>query len=213
MRIHGLTVCVDYADLLAQSIGLWLPSLTSLTVVTTERDEASKLLALTRGALLHVTDAFYRNGAAFNKGAAMEEARRSMPWSDWILFFDADIVPPADWLAQVEAANPQAGKLYGARRMMDDGTIKRESGEIAGFFMLFHSTDPRAAEGVPCDWRHAGGYDSDFQLRWGADRVWTPLTVRHVGAAGRNWYGRGNAGAMDALIAKRRRGDRTGEKI
>lgn len=50
MRIHGLTVCVDYADLFAIGIERLMSGLASLTVVTRHGDEETADLAMLHGA-------------------------------------------------------------------------------------------------------------------------------------------------------------------
>lgn len=203
MRIHALTVCVSYSDYFVRSAQLWAGSLASLVVVTDQADDATVRLAQSVGAIVHRTDAFYRGGAKFNKGLAMQEARHLMAKQDWHLFLDADVVPPADWLEIVKAAGPQPGRLYGARRRHEHGA-EIPDGEIAGYFQLFHADDPRA--GLPLDgcWYHAGNYDSRFQERWSRqEQSFLPLTLTHLGSCGQNWCGRNGTDAMAALRAER----------
>lgn len=207
MRIHGLTVCVNKADHLAVGLRRWIDGLASITVVTTPDDGITnavieEAIAFQDGRsadkycriLKHRTEKFYLDGAAFNKGRAIEEARFSMPWEDWILFFDCDVIPPVHWMAQLEAMNLEPGFLYGARRFQvtEDGPY-HDQGQPqlphdvpgVGFFQLFHSTDRGAlgkwANGIqdgttitPSEleplidthWTHAGNYDNRFMNRW-----------------------------------------------
>ncbi len=44
MDIHGLTVCVNYADLLKQGLSRWLNGLSSMTVITDGEDIATRQL-------------------------------------------------------------------------------------------------------------------------------------------------------------------------
>jgi glycosyltransferase involved in cell wall biosynthesis len=213
MKIHGLVVSVNYADLLALSIERWATSLDSLTVVTTHEDKETGSLAARNGCRVFWTDAFYRNGASFNKGAAMEEARQQMPWKDWILFFDADIVPPEDWFHQVQE-NAKPGFLNGARRYQaatkDDllkPKLKLISGEGpgVGYFQLFRHDDlhARSVPLLETCWPHAGVYDSAFLARWHKnERHMMPLRLAHVGTQ-HNWFGRDNAEAYQNMQAER----------
>lgn len=173
MRIHALTVCVGKDDHLAIAMPRWVEGLRSLTIVTDGTDVATQEVAITLDALtrhgshgtycpvyLHRTDAFTRDGAAFNKARAMEEARISMPWSDWILFIDADVVPPRDWKTRIEATNPEPGHLYGCWRyqcddvarvdhLLADPSAQRIKGDGmgVGYFQLFHADDKGALGG------------------------------------------------------------------
>lgn len=211
MRIHGLTTCVNYADKLKHGIGNWLPALTSLTIVTSAQDNETNLLAEQYGANVVNTHAFWINDngvrdSMFNKSRAMMVGIEHMPWEAWILFFDADVSPQSGWLQQVEAFEPRCGNLYGAQRMLDDGTVKRE-GEIAGFFQMFHVNDPVVqAKPLLTSHTNASGYDSIFQSRWPREnRIVMPLVLRHFGPHGQHWCGIHNDAAMDALRQERKR--------
>ena len=223
MNIHALTVCVDYATELALSIDRWLPGLASWTIVTNTTDEDTAELARSKGCRVHRTDVFYDNGAAFNKGAAMEEARKLMPWEDWILLLDADVIPPEGWLAQIDRVNPEVGYLHGAVRheCADPANLDpfawpippHDSGPV-GYFQLFHATDPAAnPEGDLIDtfWLHAGNYDSCLIDRWrqaggrdGDYRRMLNLHLCHIGERD-NWWGKGNKLAFEAMQAERKK--------
>jgi hypothetical protein len=162
VRIFGITVSVNYADLLAAALPTWLATLDGLMVVTTPEDEATveacaKALAETpdrraRGVFdvghglymrampfregpgvtdiqMFKTNAFYDDGAVFNKGKVMAEAmahldecqetcgfrlygppasclcRKVSNVDVWIATFDADVVPPQDWREVVEGVS------------------------------------------------------------------------------------------------------------
>lgn len=216
MTIHGLTVCVNYADFFRRSIARWMDGLASLTVVTTPEDVETQELATTHGARVFVTDLFTRDGAAFNKGRAMEAARREMPWSDWILFFDSDVVPPAGWSRKLTL---RPGSLYGGYRFdATDGDADLGQPRCAhdvpgvGYFQLFHASDPavRVADGEPLldtHWRHGGNYDNRFMDRWRSRRMKVqevPFRLAHIGER-ENWFGRGNRDAFEAMQAERKR--------
>ncbi|HEY1190582.1 MAG TPA: hypothetical protein VGE74_23315 [Gemmata sp.] len=221
MTIHGITCSVDFADRLASGIDRWAAGLASLCVVTTPDDSATLALCVDRpGVRVHMTDAFTRDGAAFNKGAALSEAvdAGKVPMGDWVLAFDADIIPPADWADRIANARPVAGTLYGATRTLCDGladadaaTQRVDDADVAGFFMLFHGRDVNAAHRPLFDscWRHAGNYDTRFMHRWAGggsgDRQILPLLVAHQGPVRENWWGRGNAVAMRRMEEERNR--------
>lgn len=212
MHIVGMTVCVDYADVLAKSLDVWHSTLDQLVVVTAARDRATQQLCAARGITPVLTDLFWADEARFNKGRAMALAyeQRVLPvLRDWMLFFDADIQPPMDWRAQVRAAEPVCGKLYGCYRTRETGELFGDP-DIAGFFHLAHSADHRMAVRpiVATQYYHAGNYDSDFQNRWeAAERVRLPLRVIHHGDdPGANWCGVGNNAQVRELQRRRRRG-------
>jgi hypothetical protein len=218
MRIHGLTVCVNYADFLSRGIARWMHGLTSLTVVTAPNDYVTIRVAMEHGARVCATDLFTADGASFNKGRAMEAARLRMPWEDWILFFDSDVVPPADWADRLRKANPRPGALYGCYRF-DAGDDVEDRGQPrcahdvlgVGYFQLFHASDPVVAVTdeplIDTHWLHGGNYDNRFLDRWRVRRLSVrevPFRVAHIGERD-NWWGRGNREAFDAMQAERKR--------
>jgi len=230
MKIDGLVACVDYALELKLSMYLWEKNLDSVTVVTMQHDIHTRHVARPQrrpaDIRTHITDAFHRNGAMFNKAAAMQEAIiEAHPWRDWVLLFDADIIPPVDLRERLEAADLEPGYLYGAKRHQAhpnqwEGDPERfpilNDREIPGYFQLFHVTDPAVADRahvLPTQYYHAGNYDSEFQNRWGhgsaMDRKrWLDFHVLHIGSPGKHWCGRDNAEAMKELHAARAAGKR-----
>ncbi len=227
MRIHGLTVCVDYADELRLSLPRWAAALDSVTVVTSPADQATARLCESqhRRVWCYKTPVFYENGAHFNKGAAIQEAvlAHGFPWRDWLLLFDADIIPPADLRERIDAAAPQAGILHGCpRHQAPDAAVwdtdpqrwpAMNDREIPGYFMLFHTADPAIdrASLVNTTYIHAGNYDSELQNRWGIGasmerKAWLPIPLLHIGRPGVNWCGVGNEQAVLELRRQRREG-------
>lgn len=204
-RIHGLVTSVDYGEVLHHCLQRLAPGLASVTVVTTPLDSYTHTVCRAMSSMIplvrvHKTDAFYANGAAFNKGLAMEEARQQMPWEDWILFFDADIL--IDMLWGFRITDIRRGFLYGCRRRL--ATSYADVGDLTapvipddrvgyGYFQLFHSTDPAVQKSPLLDthWRHAGNYDSNFLLSFG-DRVRElPINLWHLGPRSENLFGKG----------------------
>jgi hypothetical protein len=212
MNIEAITVCVDYVDLLKFSIGKWLRELDRLVVVTSPRDEATIQFCRkckSDKLICHTTDLFYANGASFNKGAAMEEALSLLDGDDWILFFDSDIQLVNPNLRSVIAEHAQMGALHGAPRFQvhNVGGFRRGEApemtsipdlEIAGYFQLFHASDPRVCDStgklrrplLSTHWKHAGNYDSDFQHLWDeASKRRIPFPLLHLGEFNQNWFG------------------------
>jgi len=228
--IHGITVCVDYAEELAVGLPRWLPGLASLTVITTHRDTDTIDLVRNHGSPLAnvvITEAFYQDGAAFNKGRALEETRADLhartfgrPDPGWILLFDADVVPPADWAARLDGIWP--GTLYGCLRYDATPATLEDRGQPklphdvpgVGYFQLFHQWDPVVVGVDPLidvDWVHAGNYDNRLMDRWRRAKRpirAVPFRVAHLGPR-ENWYGRGHRAEFLAMQAERaRRGGR-----
>lgn len=202
MKINGVVCCVNYVPKLVHCLQVWRDTLDTLVVITTNDDKLTQRLCLANGVKYHCTDMFYANGAAFNKGAALSEAievcglRR-----DWILSFDADILPYPNWRTHV--AKCVKGSVYGSHRYYVpengpfalDRTQKLESTYPIGFFQLFHAEDPvivkRATVFDMC-WPHAGHYDTAFTKLWHVRRrILLDIPLRHIGLTGRDWAGIG----------------------
>lgn len=231
MKLTGLIVCVDYADLFTKSIDRWHTGLDRLLVITTPSDKATIELCRRHNVETHLTDIFYANGAKFNKGAALSEAViacRIREGAEWLITIDADMVPPSNWREIVEEAKPKIGKLYGSLRYslpesttlencVTDNARRMPQSWIIGFFSMFYVRDPR----VPSDpmfethWTHAGNFDTSFSWLWGGQdalerRQWQeflPLNLIHLGDERKHWLGRdtgnGNGDKLRQLLGSR----------
>lgn len=201
--VRGITVCVQYDDLLARVLPRNLQHLDEVVVVTSPADlrtiELARQFSKVR---LHITDAFYRYDAIFNKGLAMEEGFDVLGRHGWIMVFDADTVLPKtiDWsfLTPGFMYTPQRHILQRPDQWSEDLDWAvlpiRPENEWAGYCQVFHADDPLLARRRPwygINWPHAGGCDSDFQQIWPGDKKLRPsFRVVHLGEDGKNWCGR-----------------------
>jgi hypothetical protein len=212
---------VDYADLFRHAIACNRHHFTESLVVTAPHDLPTQQLAAEFDLMLHITDAFYRDDAYFNKYRALEEGLDLFGRSDWMLILDADIFLPQ----QLPPYDYQVGKLYTPlRRMIPGLPLPVEDdwktfpycewqAEWSGYFHLFHADDPHLPEGhwYETTWKHAGGADSMLERRWGLkDKVRPLFDVAHVGPGGHNWCGVGNKDTLDAMMRGRRKRRRKG---
>lgn len=240
--INAITVCVDYADILALTLPYTRHHFHRFMVVTHPRDTATIRLATEFGCDVHQTEAFYAHGAHFAKWAALEEGFDALGRDGWICVLDADIawptnVPDLSGLLRI-------GNLYGPRRRMmrnmwepipEDGKWRvfpiYPSQEFAGWCQLFHADDPHLTSRpwYQTDWNHAGGADTFFARRWPDERhVRLPFEVLHLGQEGVNWCGRSSryvSGELpedsekrrktmvELLSGRRRSGSFEGEKV
>jgi hypothetical protein len=223
MRLTALCCCVNYSDLFAHSISRWHQGCERLLVVTDSKDKDTQQLCQRHNVETHVTDIFYANRAHFNKGAALAEMclafgiRQDV---DWLMTFDADIVPPADWRDQLDGARITPGRLYGAYRYQQpedtrepflDYRKKMPQGWVLGFFTVFHSRDrhlpPPENPLFDLHWPHAGNYDTAFTNRWGKqEQVILAIPMIHLGQERQHWAGRGKQSVLQDQFFRRRPG-------
>lgn len=202
LRPRGLVVCVDYADLLEITLPRNLHHFSELVVVTHPEDRATReLVERYPPARYYLTDAFYRHGAKFNKGLALEEGFDALGREGWILVWDADTLFPENW----PEITWRVGWLYGARRRILENPADFAEGldwsrlppgrdlVWAGYFQLFHADDPhlRRRPWYDVTFSHAGGCDGYFQRHWPVScKCWLPFEVLHLGPRDCNWFGR-----------------------
>jgi hypothetical protein len=201
INARGITVCVNYDDLLAITLPKNALHLREVFVVTTPNDyKTQEVVASVPNARCYLTDSFYKYGAKFNKGLALEEGFEQMGRCEWILSFDADTLFP-----EYMPLEPVFGKLYTPkRRLLLDPTKYTDSLDWAslplsndrhwpGYYQLFHADDPVIAEQPWMDvsFTHAGGGDGYFQSRWHpTNKLRCNFEVLHLGPRDTNWMGR-----------------------
>lgn len=204
--MKGIVICVNFDDLLSITLPRNLSFLDSCLVVTSPQDERTQHFVKTVDrAECYVTDAFYRNGATFNKGLAMEEGFDVLGRDGWILIWDADTLFPSTF--QLPYLDPE--NLYNApRRLMEhpDRDWPNYANErwwdtlpicpdrvFPGYFQLFNASCSYIRERPWYDvtFTHAGGGDGYFQSRWpNHKKQRLDFEVLHFGPRDRNWFGR-----------------------
>lgn len=204
MKIDGIVCCVGeyYREQLANALPIWLETLDSITVVTKPNDykfKGSGLKCIT-------TDVFTKFGAYLNKGAALCYAFAAANPKDWVLHFDADIIPPKNWRYQVEQ-RIQPGHLYGVRRYPQRRVPHDRDQRFCpfGYFQLWDSNDLRTWFWPIYDtWHpHCGSYDADFMDLWPSNR-WKelPFSVIHQSEPRVNWFGEDGTHLMKPLLQR-----------
>lgn len=201
--MRAILVSVDYADLLEVTLPYNRHHFDEVMVVTSKADTATVSISKNNNCQVYQTDAFYENGAMFNKWKALEEALDTYGREGWMCIMDADVM----WPKNIREYNRVVGNLYTPMRRMftkveqpipEEGRwamcpLHPQQTEFAGYTQIFHATDPHLGT-VPwheINWRHAGGADSFFQMKWPAhNKIRPPFEVLHLGYAGTNWCGR-----------------------
>jgi hypothetical protein len=192
VRIDALCCCVgpSYYQLLRRSLPVWLSGLDSLTIVTKPGDPAEQFFGPKTSIV--TTNFFTEYGAFFNKGCALNLAYALAQPRDWVLHFDADILPPDDWYSRT-LARLTWGHLHGTRRYSEAGEPCDEAAFwIYGFFCMWNVLDAPAIKWPLFEpWHsHAGNYDAEFAEYWPKSH-WVDLgfKVIHFGEPRQNWFG------------------------
>lgn len=197
--LNGVTVCVEYDDILRLTLPRNVRHFKECVVVTSPEDaRTAEVVRSVPGVRLFQTDAFTRGGDMFNKGRALEEGLDVLGRSGWILAWDADIVlPDAFSLKRLDK-----NVLYSAPRrlvldvppsLVGDWTRHELTWDPPGmgYFQLFHA-NAEAAQARPwysTDCGHAGCSDWYFAAKF-EEREWLPFEVLHIGPRNENWFGR-----------------------
>jgi hypothetical protein len=201
--MKAIITCVNYGEYLAETLYSNAKHFDEVLVVTTPADE------LTRQVIEKInyspfqesyvktflTDAFYKDGAMFNKGFALEEGfealGRSKGIDDWIMVLDADILLPTIWdnwkTGFLTAHKQPTNCLYSPYRRMCKSLsdykyardtrgvcyrdwpnlfeLNEEGQEFAGYCQIFNSKDP-VLQTTP--W-----YPTDYHHAGGCDSVFS----------------------------------------
>jgi hypothetical protein len=214
--MRAILISVDYSDILALTLPANRSNFTEVTVVTSTADYPNVLaIAEPLACRVIATDLFYKDGADFNKWAALEFGLDCIGREGWLAILDADIVWPKDASIHLKRIL-RPGYLYCPRRRMmtdisslatqgipDESTwhqypLHRQEREFAGYSQIFHADDPVLRRSSPpwhdTRWLHGGGSDSAFQAKWSEQhKIRPPFHVLHIGPAGTNWCGRSSA--------------------
>lgn len=203
-ELRALITCVEYHDLLEITLPHNKHHFSEIIVVTHKADEPTHQVAAQLEIDTFNTNAFYNNGALFNKWAAIEHALDHFGRHGWLCLLDADTL----WPSNINWPELTPNNLYGPpRRILDPVTlpIPHESlwnslpieqnslREFPGYSQIFHALDIHLP--TPpwhnTNWKHAGREDSFFQKRWPANhKIRLPFHALHLGPTGQNWAGR-----------------------
>src|SRR4051812_13604369 len=113
MRIECVTVCVGYADFLAETIPFNRPHFDRWVIVTTPEDRDTRELCRRHGLTPVLTRDFYRGGAEFAKARGIRRGIDHLSADCWALHLDGDIALPGHFRRGLEMADLDPAKVYG----------------------------------------------------------------------------------------------------
>jgi len=198
--VTALIVCVDYADYLALTLPRNVSAFSDLLVITTPDDVATHRVCQANHVRFLTTDAFYKDGALFNKAAGLNVGMHQAT-TDYLCTLDADTLLPGDFeMALATICDPIP--LYGMNRVvyetLEDWKLRRGEDRhmpedyIVGFMQMFNRNSPyypgRFCENYPT----AGHYDLEFSAHWPVQyrRHLPGNPAAHIGRRGEHWLGR-----------------------
>lgn len=117
MRLEAVTVCVGYADFLAETVKHNRPHFDRWVIVTTPGDKETIELCRHRNLECVTTTEFYRGSGKFNKGRGISLGLNYMSSDAWVLHLDADIVLPRMTRPMLDVAHLDPANIYGADRV------------------------------------------------------------------------------------------------
>lgn len=210
VSVEAIVVCVDYGDYLERTLPLFARTADRTIVVSLHRDDRTRRIAAAQpNVALVETDASYRDGARFNKGAAINAGLNAAVKRAWVLHIDADIIVldpiPTDldrtvlWTAvrhQVVGERRWKEALSGDREGLHAKLNVFRGRRLApcGYFQLWRW--PTTGRYYPEGHEDAGWSDLEFSAGWPRNKrafipgfdVYHLETEDHVETA--NWRGR-----------------------
>ena len=118
MYLEGLTVCVNYADFLDETLTANLDHFDEFAVVTARDDRATQAVCDRHGVICVKTDVHREDPLdRFNKGLMINLGLAHLRNRGWLLHLDADIVLPDRLRFILNKSRLDEDCLYGADRM------------------------------------------------------------------------------------------------
>jgi hypothetical protein len=121
-RLEGVTVSVNYADYLAETLPMNKPHFDRLIVVTTPEDEETHQVCRYYRTQMVWTDAFRSRWAEFHKAEGINKGLAKLDMTGWVCHLDADIALPPPTRDLIENANLDRNCLYGVDRFIVKGS-------------------------------------------------------------------------------------------
>lgn len=201
MRLHAVTVSVNYSDILKHTINKNL--LTSHTIITCPNDTATLKLCEANKVKVLTSELYKSDGADFNKSKMINIGLRYVyneyP-NDWYLILDSDIIFTLD---RKIALYPN--RLYGARRRIYESRHDYENNifsvdthlkpyehySLMGYFQLYKRSnifyDESYTNAFYCDTKFALDH---FGQNNQEDLPPIHAVCDHLGPINSNWNGR-----------------------
>lgn len=186
--LEAIVVCVNYADYLNVTLPYLKKVVDRVLVITDCEDDETAAVSDKHAVSILRTNVFYRDGAPFNKGAAINEGLKHLDGSGWVLHIDADIVLTEP--LPLKELDPDTLYTVLRKRVFSDLWDRVRSGNPGnlsllpiryfggyvmpiGYFQLWHHGNTKHY--YPECFTDASDSDSCFALKWpGPNRALLP---------------------------------------
>jgi hypothetical protein len=213
LKLHALSVSVDYADYL-ECVAPNIRHFDRWLVVTKEEDARTRDVCRRWGMEVLFSRRLHEGGAVFHKAAALNEGLETLDPDTWVAVMDSDILLPRDFRERLEAQALDPSCLYGlsGRRICRtfpefrflsacepwaDNLIYTTF--VIGYFNLFYLGQKRNRYPDHGS-KDASSYDVLFSESFPAtNRRYLPFVCLHAGDRCQNWQGRVTDPFLDDL--------------
>jgi hypothetical protein len=141
-KFEIVVACVNHAHFLRETLPINKRKVERVVVVTTPTDYETQKVCIDNDVDCIKTDLFYKDGAHFNRGLALNEAFNNLKDPSWVLHLDSDIVLPRGYeeILNPKNKNLKLNTLYGARRV--EISDREEYLALLKEFALFYAPRP-----------------------------------------------------------------------
>lgn len=195
-----ITVCINYADYLGETLKQNRKFFTEYYLVTEESDAQTIELGKKYNCRVLITKKKNEGGAKFNKSGMIHDAQKIAHWTyqhEWICLLDADVFLP-DSFKSVDVKSLKKECIYGIERYNYNSradylenrvsSIEKIEGEnaIFGYFQLYWSKRLYYK-----DWSaDCSKCDNVFMRKFNKRAKLPGLYCAHFGLTSMNWEGR-----------------------
>jgi hypothetical protein len=116
VRIEAVTVCVNYADYLEETLAYTLPHVDDLVVVTVPQDGRTRGVCHRWGVRCLPTNCFTQWGDPFAKARGINYGLINIRQDGWVIHLDADIILPLRFRYMLNAAELNTKAVHGIDR-------------------------------------------------------------------------------------------------
>ena len=117
-KLEAVSVCVNYGDFLAQTLPHIHHLFDKLVIVTTPADRYTQQVCEYFRVECVQTNAFYDDGAIFNKARGINAGLAKLSLDGWVLHLDSDIYLPPWTRSILDRIHLDEGAIYGIDRLI-----------------------------------------------------------------------------------------------